>query len=96
VFTTNVCALTNNAFHGTFHGDYVLSGLSDPFDSDYPFGNFKLFFDKTDQINVIENREGNQELIIQTHWQHRVHKTHDKGKQNITQHNTNEKHGPHQ
>jgi hypothetical protein len=36
-----------------------------------------------------------KELIIQTHWQH---KTHDKGKQNITQHNTekNEKHGPHQ
>ena len=95
MFTTNVCALTNNAFHGTFHGDYVLSGLSDPFDSDYPFGIFKLFFDKTDQINVIENREDNQELVIQTHWQH---KTHDKGKQNITQHNTekNEKHGPHQ
>ena len=34
------------------------------------------------QINVRENRRGNQEWTIQRHRQHWVHKTQDKGKQN--------------
>ena len=37
---------------------------------------------KTKQINVRENRKGNQEWTNQKHWQHWVHKTQDEGKQN--------------
>ena len=33
---------------------------------------------ETGQINVRENRSGNQEWTIQRHWQHWVHKTQDK------------------
>ena len=36
----------------------------------------------TGQINIRENRRGNQEWTIQRHWQHWVHKTHDEDKQN--------------
>ena len=34
------------------------------------------------QINVRENRGGNQEWTIQRNWQHRVHKTQNEDKQN--------------
>jgi cyanate permease len=34
------------------------------------------------EINVRENRRGNQEWTIQRHWQHWVHKTQVKDKQN--------------
>jgi hypothetical protein len=34
----------------------------------------------TGQINVRENRRGNQEWTIQRHWQHWVYKTQDKDK----------------
>jgi len=37
---------------------------------------------KTKQINVRENRRGNQECTIQRHWQHFAHKIQDKEKQN--------------
>ena len=37
---------------------------------------------QTKQINVRENRRGNQEWTIQRHWQHWVHKTQDEDKQN--------------
>ena len=38
-------------------------------------------------INIKENRRGNHEWTIQRHWQHWVHKTQDKDKQNKkTQH----------
>jgi hypothetical protein len=37
---------------------------------------------KTKQINVRENRRGNQEWTIQRHWQHFAHKIQDKEKQN--------------
>ena len=33
------------------------------------------------QINVRENRRGNQEQTIQRNWQHWVHKTQDEGKE---------------
>ena len=33
----------------------------------------------TEQINVRENRRGNQKWTIQRHWQHWAHKTQDKG-----------------
>ena len=39
------------------------------------------------QINVRENRRGNQEWTIQNHWQHWIHKTQDEDKQN-KKHNT--------
>ena len=37
---------------------------------------------QTKQINVSENRRSNQEWTIQRKWQHCVHKTQDKDKQN--------------
>ena len=37
---------------------------------------------QTKQINVRENRRGNQEWTIQRHWQHWVHKSQDEDKQN--------------
>ena len=37
---------------------------------------------QTKQINVRENRRGNQEWTIQRTWQHWVHKTQDEDKQN--------------
>jgi len=44
---------------------------------------------QTQQINVRENRMGNQELTIQRHWQHWAHMTQDEDKHNTKiQHNT--------
>ena len=47
--------------------------------------------------NARENRRDNQEWTIQRNWQHWVHKTQDKDKQN-NKHNienyTNQQHGP--
>ena len=37
---------------------------------------------QTKQINISENRKSNQEWTIQRKWQHCVHKTQDKDKQN--------------
>jgi hypothetical protein len=37
---------------------------------------------QTKQINVRENRRGNQEWTIQRHWQHCVQRTQDEDKQN--------------
>ena len=37
---------------------------------------------QTKQINISENRRGNQEWTIKRNWQHWVHKTQDKDKQN--------------
>ena len=37
-----------------------------------------LSIQDTGQINVRENRSGNQEWTIQRHWQHWVHKTQNK------------------
>ena len=34
------------------------------------------------QMNIRENRRGNQEWIIQRNWKHWGHKTKDEGKQN--------------
>ena len=56
----------------------------------------------TFQINVRENRSGNQEWTIQKHWQHWAYKTQDednlkkKKKKNSTQHYTKkvEQHKP--
>ena len=42
---------------------------------------------QTKQINVRENRRGNQEWTIQNHWQHYVHKTQDEDQHN-KKHNT--------
>ena len=49
---------------------------------------------QTKQINVRENRRGNQELTIQRHWQHYAHKTHHEDKQNTKaqKHNTTHTH----
>ena len=38
----------------------------------------------TGQINVRENRRGNQKWTIQRHWQHWAHKIQDEDKQNET------------
>jgi pantothenate kinase len=41
------------------------------------------------EVNVRENRRGNQEWIIQRHWQNGTQKTQDEDKQNNkTRHNT--------
>jgi hypothetical protein len=37
---------------------------------------------ETKQINLRENRRGNQEWTIQRHWQHWVHKTQEEVKKN--------------
>jgi len=37
---------------------------------------------KTKQINIRENRRGNQEWTIQRNWKHWIHKTQDEDKQN--------------
>jgi hypothetical protein len=42
---------------------------------------------KISEINVWENRSGNQEWTIQRHWQHWAHKIQDEDKQ-IKKHNT--------
>ena len=50
-------------------------------------------------INVRENRRGNQELTIQKHWQHGVHKTQNEDKQSgklNTENLKNEQQGPRQ
>ena len=47
----------------------------------------RLVFSFNIQINVRENRRGNQEWKIQRHWHHWVHKTPDEDKQN-KKHNT--------
>ena len=44
--------------------------------------------DKAKQINVRENRRGNQEWTIQRHWQHWINKTQGEGKHSETQNTT--------
>ena len=57
----------------------------------YSFSRYKIL-----QINVRENRRGNQEWTNQRQWKHMTHKTQHENKQNRTQKTKkDEQYGPH-